>query len=235
MKGSYTKPYYVIDMTTLWRFLTSRNTAIVLLIVVSAILLIGAALPNPALMSAADVEKFEKSARFLIVLGENFNSMKIGKSYVFGLIGILLVISTTFCSIDRIIKKIRAKSVRSTEALPESKGTTVSISGTLQEVEEKLISLFSKDRWKTEVYDSEGLRTVSARKGDAGFWGSIFFHAILITLLAGLVVYFFTAFYATIRFTEGQELKLTEENFLKIEMLFLFQQGFLRYFSGFLL
>lgn len=202
-----------------WDFLTSRNTGIILLIVVSLFLMIGAALPNPALMFPAEADRLKSDSPFLFWLGENFNSMKVGRGYVFGVIGILLVVSTTFCSIDRLIA--RKKSLRA--VLPElpsdKKGIAVEFSN--EAVEDELIALLKKGRWKVGRFP-EGLqgredRFITARKGDVGFWGSVFFHAVLITLIAGLVVYYFSGFYATMVFTEGQDLRLTEANLSRIE------------------
>ncbi|RJQ47624.1 MAG: hypothetical protein C4538_04970 [Nitrospiraceae bacterium] len=206
-------------MQALWRFLTSRNTAIVLLIVVSVILLIGAALPNPALMSAKDVEEMRASAPFLLMIGENFNSMKIGRSSVFGMIGVLLIISTTFCSIDRVIKKLKARGVKSREPSFEGRSASSVFSAPLQEIELKIVSLLRERRWKADAYDSEDSRIISAQKGEIGFWGSIFFHAILISLIAGIAVYYFSAFYATIMITEGQVLKLEKETLSRIDRM----------------
>ncbi len=209
-------------MVWLWKFLTSRNTGIVLLIVVSLFLLIGAALPNPALMYPADVEKLKNESPFLYWLGENFNSMKIGRGYVFGFIGILLIISTAFCSIDRVIKRMKARKGSLVELPLEGKGISVKFDDNPPNIEEKLLSILKKGRWKTRVFDSEGRRIVSAGKGALGFWGSVFFHAILITLIAGLVVYYFSGLYATMVFTEGQELRLSKDNFSKIERMPIF-------------
>lgn len=202
----------------LWRLLVSRTTGIVLLIAVSLALLLGAALPNPALMPPADAERLKAESSLLYWFGDNFNSMKVGRSPVFGVAGLLLVISTGFCSIDRVTKRL--KSGRSADAEPAEQGggRTVDVqnsSGAAQ----RLIDLLKRDRWKIKLSETKGGSVVSASKGDLGFWGSVFFHAVLITLAAGLVVFYFNGFYATMVFTEGQELTLQKENLSKIERL----------------
>jgi cytochrome c biogenesis protein ResB len=206
-------------MSRIWKFLTSRNTAIVLLIVVSVILLIGAALPNPDLLRPEDLFELESESPFLLTLGKHFNSMEIGRSYAFAFIGLLLIISTTFCSIERVIKRLRARNTGQSELPPAGEHVTVKLHGKPEDIEEKLLSILKKERWKTGVNEAEGGRTITAARGDMGFWGSVFFHGILVTLLAGLAVYYFSAFYATMLFTEGQELRLTKDNLESIQRM----------------
>jgi cytochrome c biogenesis protein ResB len=209
-------------MVWLWRFLTSRNTALVLLITVSLVLLISAILPNPALMYPDDAERLRQNSPFLFWLGENFNSMKVGSSKAFGVIGILLVISTTFCSIDRIIKRLSARETKILKPPSEWRSINVRFEVPPQEIQKGLVSILKRNRWRIRVYDSGSNKVITASKGEIGFWGSIFFHAILITLIAGLVFYFFSGFYATMVLTEGQELMLSKENLSRIDRLPLF-------------
>ncbi len=209
-------------MLRIWKFLTSRNTAIVLLIVVSVILLISAALPNPDLMPSYRVMELQETSPLLMKLGTNFNSMKIGRSPVFAAVGILLIISTAFCSIDRMIKRFRMRSDSASELETGKKGMTFQLSGNLSDIEKKLVATLKKDRWKTKISDSDGGKVILANRGDLGFWGSIFFHAILISLMVGLVFYFLSGFYASIRITEGQSLSLRKENLYTIDRMPLF-------------
>jgi cytochrome c biogenesis protein ResB len=209
-------------MLRIWKFLTSRNTAIVLLTVVSAILLISAALPNPLLLSSNRLMELEETSPLLMQLGSNFNSMKIGRSPVFGVIGILLIVSTTFCSIDRMIKRFKLRNDTSFDFDKGKKRISLQLPEELGDFEAKVISIMKKDRWKTKVSDSEGEKVISANRGDLGFWGSIFFHAVLISLMVGLVIYFLTGFYASIRITEGQTLNLRKENLYTIDRMPMF-------------
>lgn len=203
-------------MAAIWSFLVSRNTAIVLLIAVCIVITIGAALPNPDLMPRQDSERLKGRSPALFWLGENFNSMKVGKSPVFGVVGVLLILSTALCSMDRLIKQFRARKDSSEETLPENRGAAVHLQDDGDHVR-KLLDLLRGDRWRVTTGEGSGGTIISARKGDIGFLGSIFFHAVLITLIAGLVIYHFTAFYATLVITEGQGLRLTRESLTSIE------------------
>lgn len=208
-------------MKALWTFLVSRNTAIVLLIAVSLVLIIGAALPNPSLMPPAAVEALQGDHPFLFWMGDHFNSMKIGRSPVFGAIGVLLIISTLFCSIDRVIKKIKKEPTDYASLLSAFQGTAATIDAA-EDAEGRLITILRRNRWSIETADSASGRVVSAAKGDIGFWGSVFFHGVLITLIGGLAVFHFSGFYATAVITEGQTLRLTRENLTQIERTPLF-------------
>ncbi|KPK29347.1 MAG: hypothetical protein AMK70_16010 [Nitrospira bacterium SG8_35_1] len=206
-------------MRWLWRFLTSRNTAIVLLTAISLVLLIGAVLPNPALITPERFIELQEKMPALLWLGEQFNSMKVGKSFAFTLIGLLLILSTTFCSIDRLIKKKRTSSGTLPELPHGKKMGSFTLESRASDIERALLAAFKRDRWKTISFESKGSRVISGSKGDVGFWGSIFFHAILVTLLAGLIAFYFSGFYASIRISEGQEFILKKDNLHRIDRM----------------
>ena len=206
-------------MARLWKILSSRNTGIVLLIAVSLLLLIGAALPNPSLMPKADALQLKIQSPLLYTLGENFNSMKLGGSYIFTFIGILLIASTSFCSIDRTVKRIKARNAPFLKLPSDKKVISVEFTHNASNTEDKLRSIFQAHKWKTSELLIEDRHTIFARKGEIGFWGSIFFHALLVSLIIGLVLYHFSAFYASIRFSEGQSIELTKNNLTTINRM----------------
>ena len=206
-------------MARLWNILSSRNTGIVLLIAVSLLLLIGAALPNPSLMQRADALQLKIQSPLLYTLGENFNSMKLGGSYIFTFIGLLLITSTSFCSIDRAVKRIKARNTPFPKLPSDKKVISVEFNHNASNIEDKLKSIFQEKRWKIKESEIEDKHLILATKGELGFWGSIFFHALLISLIIGLVLYHFSAFYASIRFSEGQEIKLTTDNITTINRM----------------
>jgi cytochrome c biogenesis protein len=164
----------------------------------------------------------QETSPFLMKLGIHFNSMKIGRSPVFAIVGILLIISTAFCSIDRMIRRFKMQSDSAPEWETGKKGMSFQLPGHLGDIENKIISTLKKDRWKTNISDADGEKVIAANRGDLGFWGSIFFHAILITLMVGLVVYFLSGFYASLRITEGQTLSLRKENLYTIDRMPMF-------------
>lgn len=200
-------------LASLWKFLTSRNTGIVLLIAVSLLLLVGALVPNPALMAREDVQKLKLESPFLYWVGENFNSMKVGQDPVFGAVGLFLVISTTLCSIDRFMKRRKSFDSVTIDARASEKRISAEFADG-ETIRQTLVALLRRQRWK--VIHGDGF-PVYARKGDLGFMGSLFFHAVLVTLVAGLIVFHFSGFYATMVISEGQEIMLSLRSLSKID------------------
>ena len=199
----------------IWRVLSSRNVAIVLLVVVTALLLIGSVLPNPNYMSEEEIIKLKSDSPITYFLAEKFNTQSMAKGYFFGFVGVFLIISTTACSIDRLIEYRRIKRLP-LEGLPiEKYDFSVSVHDT-DEFLKKLKNTLRLRRWIIKETTAGKKHIVGAEKGRAGFWGSILFHAILITVLFGLVIYYFVGFYGTILFTEGQTKLLSEKSLERI-------------------
>ncbi len=199
----------------LWRILSSRNVAIILLVAVTAMLLFGSLLPNPNFMSKEEVERLKLEKPIVYFLADRFNTQSIAKGYIFGFVGIFLVISTAACSIDRLIEHRRLKRMP-LEGIPlEDFDFTVKVKDVDKFINHLKNSLRLR-RWSIRESRRDDRIIIGAEKGIAGFWGSILFHVILITVLLGLVIYYFVGFYGTILFTEGQTKILTEENLEKI-------------------
>jgi cytochrome c biogenesis protein ResB len=194
----------------LWRFLSSRRVAIVLLFAVTFMLLIGSVLPNPNFMSKQELERFKRERPVVYFLSSRFNTQSIAKGYIFGFIGVFLIISTTACSIDRLIERRRLKRIPLSN-LPLKE---FDFEVTLEDKDaflKKLKKTLRLKRWFLREEQNNDRYILLAEKGIFGFWGSVFFHGILITLLFGLVLYYFNGFYATILFTEGQSRVLKED------------------------
>ncbi len=201
----------------MWSLLVSRSLSVWLLVAVTLILAVGAFLPNPAFMTKQQVEEMMNEYPFIYWLGERYNSQKLASGYLFGFIGIFLVVSTTMCSIDRLLKRRKSK---------VASGMYPGDSVMAKAVEIRFDSDYSKDRvleklklWfrkrKMRVYESEGM--IVGFRGEAGFWGSVLFHAILIVALIGVAIYYLGGVRASFNITEGQILRLDKSSFFYIE------------------
>ncbi|RMG01720.1 MAG: hypothetical protein D6726_08990 [Nitrospirae bacterium] len=196
--------------------LVSRNVAIWLLTLVTLILAIGAFLPNPELLTDSQRVDLQSRHPLIYYLGERYNSEKVAKGYFFGFIGIFLIISTTMCSLDRLFKwrKTRARSGEMPVMPGQRKGREIAVDMLNRDnIYNRSLDWFKRKRMR--VYRDKDL--VVGYRGEAGFWGSIFFHAILITALFGLVIYYLGGYRASFNITEGQTLHLKKESFFYIE------------------
>jgi len=204
---------------SVWNFVTSRNVAVVLLIVVTVMLAVGAILPNPVFLTEGKKIEMKITSPALFWLGERFNSQRIASGRVFGFIGIFLILSTALCSIDRLITKRQARSgtlftfpdvtsqIAESDYVPAIKSTSL---------EDAVRAWFKQHKWRVESQESVAKKIIVGCKGNAGFWGSIFFHFILITALMGLVIYYFGGYRATLGFTEGQSYRLEKDRLVHI-------------------
>lgn len=203
----------------IWDVVTSRTLAVWLLAVVTVMLAVGAVLPNPALLAPADAGDLQLRHPLAYKLGERFNSQELAKSWAFAAIGIFLVVSTSLCSLDRLFARYRFGVKRKTGSFPNSIGgvkKTFDIADAAV-LKDHTIAWLRKRRWRIQVSHTGALTDVVGKRGEAGFWGSIFFHGILITALFGLIVYYLAGYRARLIFTEGQSYALREESFYRVD------------------
>ncbi len=203
-------------LTTLWAAATSRTTAITLLIAVSAVITLGATLPNPELLSTEEALRLLEERPLLHWLGERFNSMQLGRSPAFGIAGALLILSTALCTIDRAVKRLRSGGSRAADLAAMKPGPSLRGEDGA-DGEARVIDALRSGRWRWRIDETSSGRVISAWKGRTGFWGSIFFHGVLVTFLFGWIASATTAFYATFVITEGQERLLTPDALVQIE------------------
>jgi hypothetical protein len=203
---------------TIWDAITSRSLAVWLLIVVTVMLAAGAMLPNPALLAPSEAGDIQYRHPWIYSLGERFNSQELAKSRTFAFVGFFLIVSTALCSIDRLFSRYRSGAHRKAGPFPGTEG----VSRTFDIAEKAILKDFSltwlrKRGWRVAVSDEDDLTAVVGKRGEAGFWGSIFFHGILITALVGLLVYYFAGYRARLLFTEGQAYPLQEDRFYHVD------------------
>jgi cytochrome c biogenesis protein len=206
-------------LKAIWNIITSRNLAIILLILVTTMLAVGAFLPNPKFLSEEQKIEMHLKHPTLLWIGERYNSQSLASGNVFGFIGIFLILSTALCSIDRLITKKRAKE-GALFAFPSSttqEGQKISFDNIdAARLEECSKAWFKKQKWDIGDQENDAGKIIVGIRGKAGFWGSIFFHFILITALMGLVIYYFGAYRATLSFTEGQSYRLSKDRLVHI-------------------
>lgn len=201
-------------MQIIWDFLTSRDLAIVLLVAVTVMLAVGAFLPNPDLLSDTDWIEIRLKHPVISWLGERYNSQEMARGYVFGFVGIFLVISTVLCSVNRLIKTQRRRGEEisiPTQVMNGGIRRTFTASD-IQHITTVAGRWLKSRRWKVSSQGHNDERIIIGSRGKAGFWGSIIFHFILITALGGLLYYHFGGYRASFSFTEGQSYRLAPDS-----------------------
>ncbi len=206
-------------LKALWGFVISRNVAVVLLALVTGMLAVGAFLPNPELMPQEDIAAMLGDHPAIFWLGERYNSQKLASGYLFGFVGVFLVLSTTLCSVDRFVSRYRDR-VKAGE-IPlrpfSSGGMKASVNGITPERVADFSKVWLKRNRLRVVSRNEGaLTSVVGIGGRVGFWGSVLFHSVLITALIGVVIYYLGGYRGTLVFTEGQSYPLEKNNFTHI-------------------
>lgn len=207
-------------MGRLWAFLTSRTVAVALLSIVLGLLIIGSLLPAPQFMSLEDIETAINEYPLLFKLGERFNSQKMAQGYLFGIIGVFLIVSTAMCSIDRMVAYFRAAgpSGQETSFPPveeESNCLMADVPGMqAADIHQLALGWLKRGRYMvSEGRGEDGSITLAGTRGRVGFWGSVLFHLVLISSLAGIVMYYLGGFHGTLVFVEGQSYELSPERF----------------------
>lgn len=203
----------------IWDILISRNAAVILLFTVTVLLAAGAVLPNPGLLGPEEADALRARYPLIYKLGERYNSQDLAKSWLFGFAGVFLIVSTTLCSIDRFSSRSRTGPggrILSPARMPGGMQRDFE-NAAAAELADRAATWLRKNRWRVS-FSPEGAETnLVGRRGQAGFWGSIFFHGILISALFGMVVYYFGGYRARLLFTEGQAYPLREERFYHVE------------------
>lgn len=205
-------------MKAVWAIITSRAISTWLLIAVTILLVIGSLLPNPEYMDPAAVADLQARNPLLLKIGVQFNSKKLVTGYFFGFIGIYLIISATLCSIERLVARRRER----VNFLPDGAQSVVDVaifvpSAEPEETRAFVVGWLRRRLFRVTVTRHEESGVISFSRGRFGFYGSIIFHTVLITVLFGLVLFYLGGTRGKLVFTEGQRYLLEKSRFTHLE------------------
>lgn len=203
----------------LWQACTSRALSTWLLIIITVMLTVGTLLPNPAYMLPSDIAGLQARHPLLFEIGARYNQEKLVTGYLFGTIGVFLVVSATLCSIDRLLARRRAvQGADAGDGLFEG-GTvsTLHLKGAAAQQVEAFAADWLRRRLPGMSITQPESGMIIAQRGRCGFWGSILFHTGLIMLLVGLVVFHLGGTRGWLSFTEGQGYLLEKSRFTHLE------------------
>ncbi|GAM10210.1 resB-like family protein [Geobacter sp. OR-1] len=201
----------------IWQTVTNRSLSTWLLIAVTAMLVLGSLLPNPEYMTPDAVANLQARNPLLFDIGSHFNSRKLATGYFFGFVGIYLIISATLCSVDRIMNRRREQPVYAETEASTGDITILVPAAAPEETRAFLTDRLCRRLLGAAILPDSVTGTVIIQRGRFGFWGSIIFHTVLITALAGLVLFYLGGTRGKLVFTEGQRYRLEKSRFIHLE------------------
>lgn len=181
-------------------FIGSRRFAVILLVITTAVMIIGNLLPNPVLMTPGEAESFIRDRPFLYRISNYFHVMNITKRGWFLAIPFFIFISVSVCTYRRV------KSRGISREMPSARQLATLFRGKGREEAEVRQYLEGKG-WKVETRAADEGVLIYGRKGDGGIWGSALFHIGINIVIVGAVVSMITVFTWTPTLTEGFEIE----------------------------
>jgi hypothetical protein len=201
----------------IWRIVTSRSLSTWLLILWTVMLVLSAILPDPELMPPDAIADLSAHNPLLMKIGSSFNSRKLATGYIFGFIGIYLIVSATLCSIDRLYSRRREQD-DVLPAVPSAAHITIFVPAVGHEPVRGFVTAWLRRRLVgISVVQNLASGAIVFRRGRFGFWGSILFHSILVTALVGMVLFYLGGTRGKLAFTEGQAYRLEKSRFIRLE------------------
>ncbi|HWJ02632.1 MAG TPA: cytochrome c biogenesis protein ResB, partial [Verrucomicrobiae bacterium] len=187
----------------LLHLLKSRKSAVYLLTIITAVLVIGSFLPNPAYVTQAEAENI-KNSQFLSFLAK-FTPLELSKTWFFYALFSVLSLSIIVCTVDRLRYRLQ---------IPK-RAKTITRAGYQGSVEDAYLTLshnLMREKWL--VRSGEDASELFAEKGHLGFWGSIAFHVSILLMVLGGVLTASESLLAGIVVTEGQTLPVSSQTII---------------------
>ena len=191
----------------LWRQLTSMQTALILLMLLAVAAIPGSLYPQRSVNPALTDQFLEENGRwgeFLDALG----MFEVFSSPWFSAIYLLLFISLIGCIVPRVLvhlKQLRAKPPRTPARLSRFTGhTRLEVAGAdADALLETAHRALRRSRYRTEVREENGARSVSAERGLLRETGNLAFHIALVGVLVCIAGGTLTSYRGQITVVEG--------------------------------
>jgi cytochrome c biogenesis protein len=192
----------------MFKTLNSRRFAVYLLSLFLLILFISALIPNNYTLSGEEWFGLERNSPTLFWIYSHFSTPFLVNNPFFQMISFLLFLSTSACTLDRILRwhKSRASEFEKEEAFSFS-ATETSRHGLLV-LQGEVERLLSCGHWAKSVENGGQAVVISGQKGMSGFWGSIAFHVGLLFCFLAVPVTALTGFRGELILTEDVALPL---------------------------
>ncbi|ATG51238.1 cytochrome C biogenesis protein ResB [Brachybacterium vulturis] len=194
----------------LWRQLTSMQTALVLLMLLAIAAVPGSLYPQRSVNPALTEQFLEENGRWGEIL-DALGFFDVFSSPWFSAIYLLLFISLIGCIVPRVgvhLKQLRARPPRTPSRLTRFTGyTRVELAGADGDADaliERARRSLRRSRYRTEVREEAGARSVSAERGLLRESGNLAFHIALVGVLICIAGGQLTSYRGQITVIEGE-------------------------------
>ncbi len=191
----------------LWRQLTSMQTALVLLMLLAVAAIPGSLYPQRSVNPALTERFLEENGRWGEIL-DTLGFFEVFSSPWFSAIYLLLFISLIGCIVPRVgvhLKQLRARPPRTPSRLTRFTGhTRIELPGAQgEELIEAARRGLRRSRYRTEVREEKGGRSVSAERGLLRESGNLLFHIALVGVLVCVAGGTLTSYRGQVTVIEG--------------------------------
>lgn len=165
-----------------WRFLTSRKTAVWLLALVVAALVLSSLLPSQMTMGPQEWARLRAERPAVFWLSERLSTPALVRHPVFLFVSAFLFFSTLLCTVQRLSRRLRLRRAEFDKERAFSFSLRRHVPEAPEALKGRFLAVLSRKGWRC----SAGSQGGEGQKGvDAGFWGSVVFHVgILLCFLA---------------------------------------------------
>ncbi len=188
-------------LRAVWNLLTSRTLAIVSFSLITGLLILSTALPNPLYLSEQDEAQLRP---VWLWIGEALHTQRLVESWPFIALCLYLLTNTALCSLQRIARRNQSPDRPPEEAFSKMIPNNL---------ESPLLRRLAGRGWRV---DSPAPGRWVAKRGHWGFWGSTVFHANLLMIVVGAILQALFGLSASLVVAEGQTVPLTPESLQKI-------------------
>lgn len=188
-------------LRAVWKLLTSRTLAIVSFSLITGLLILSTALPNPLYLSEQDEARLHP---VWLWIGEALNTQRLVESWPFIGLCLYLLVNTALCSIQRIARRNQVPDRPPEEAFSKT---------VPEKMEASLLQRLAGRGWRVA---SPAPGRWTAGRGHWGFWGSTLFHANLLMIVVGAILQALFGLSASLVVAEGQTVPLVPESLQKV-------------------
>lgn len=198
--------------------LTSRKLAVIILMIITALLIVGSLFPKVTFLTDNERDALKNSSPLLYRLAAGVTPPELSKSPLFiGLLAVLFIVNA-YCIIYR-AAQFRKKTAVSRTLPDKYDFSTVIEKGNSEKLPDIFETLPRLSSWHRSVEPEKNGFLFIARSRNYKLAGSLIFHGSLILIIAGGFITSVFGLYAGIVVTEGQTIPVVKENLVEVSRM----------------